>query len=156
MYVETYQWLEDNPEKPDGWDTERNSILEAHLVHARVLINFFFPQSKRDDDVLVADYIHEFNSMNNVNVDFLRTQAKDIGGKLVHLTLKPKPYLMSEKEWQILEIVKNLVPIINSFLKNVPESKFEEDKLTESKEILSDLTSRLTSRPSRFSLSPST
>lgn len=154
MYVETYQWLENNPAKSEGWDTVRNSIFVAHLVHARTLINFFFSKPKWDTDVVVTDYIQGINYEDNDK--FLRGQACDIGGKLVHLTINLKPDLMSQKEWQISEIMEKLVPIIDTFLTTIPANKFAENKLTESQEILSKLTSKLNSKPSRFSSSPST
>ncbi len=64
MYVETLLWLQDRPASTE-WDTVRNAILEDHLVHTRVLINFLSKLEKRErkNDVLAVDYFHDRRDM---------------------------------------------------------------------------------------------
>jgi hypothetical protein len=123
MYVETLRWLQDQP-KATEWDTVRNAVLEDHLVHARVLINFLskFRKDERKDDVLAIDYFHDCRDVfQPLRDNFLKSQAANIGGYLVHITTKPMPILKSKQEWFIRETAMNLVPALQSYLLAVPE-----------------------------------
>jgi hypothetical protein len=125
MYVETLLWLQDHIDSI-GWDTVRNAILEDHLVHARILINFLSNGNSRDrkDDVLAIDYFHGLNNVYYQLQDvFLTDQIKEIGGQLVHITKKSMPKLKSEKDWSIRDTASKLVPALQIFLNVVPETK---------------------------------
>lgn len=127
MYVETLLWLQ-SQERPDGWDTIRNAIIETHLVHERVLINFICNSTARDTDLLAIDYFHDVPSIfYPPQDDFLNGQASRIGGQLVHLTTKPMPNLKSEQDWQIRETAKKLVPALQIFLYKVSEPRFPDN-----------------------------
>jgi hypothetical protein len=142
MYVETLLWLKDHPFS-FGWDTVRNAILEDHLVHTRVLINFLSKgdMSERKDDVLAIDYFHDLPGMFEKLQDvFLNNQANDIGGHLVHITKKPMPKLKSEQEWFIRETASKLVPALKRFLNIVPESRLVDGAQYECLDYLAKLT----------------
>ena len=123
MYVETLLWLQQH-EKPSSWDTIRNAVLESHLVHERVLINFVcYLTPKQEMDVLAVHYFSESpNDFHPPQDDVLNNQAKNIGGQLVHLTVK-STQLKSEQEWSIRETANKLVPVLEEFFSNVAESK---------------------------------
>jgi hypothetical protein len=124
MYVETLLWLHDHS-KPDIWDTVRNSVIETHLVHERILINFICNGTARDTDVLAVDYFSDTpNTFYPRTDDFLREQAQNIGSQLVHLTTKPMPKLKSQQEWFIRETSEKLIPALKTFLYKVSENKF--------------------------------
>ena len=125
MYVETLLWLQ-NHLASAGWDTVRNAILEDHLVHARVLINFLSKGDAHDrkDDVIAVDYFHDLPGIyQRVQDVLLESQADDIGGHLVHITKKPMPKLKSEQEWLIRETAGKLAPALETFLKLVPAKR---------------------------------
>ena len=123
MYVETLLWLQSHA-RPEGWDTVRNAVLETHLIHERVLINFISNSIAKDTDVLAIDYFHDSPyDFHPLQDDFLHSQAKSIGGQLVHLTTKGIPKLKSEQEWYIRNTVAKLVPALKEFLGNVTESR---------------------------------
>ena len=124
MYVETLLWLQQHA-RPYGWDTVRNAILESHLVHERVLINFLcYVMPKQDTDVLAVHYFSESaNDFHPPQDDLLNNEAKNIGGQLVHLTVR-STRLKSEQEWRIRETVNKLVPALKEFLSNVREDRF--------------------------------
>jgi hypothetical protein len=153
MYTETFRWIKDNQEKPLEWVTNRNAIIEAHLVHARTLISFFFPNKNRKDDVVATDYF-DFDPARLLfdKGEFLKKQVQIIGGQLVHLTTKQIPILTSEKEWPISEIKEQLVPIIERFLLNVPINLFAENVIANSQSILSSINPD----PQEFSVTPTT
>jgi len=133
MYVETLLWLQSNKDKPDGWATVRNAMIEAHLVHSRILINFICnANSQYQTDVLAFDYFHDTSSIfTPLQSEFLKNQANDIGGQLVHLTTKPMPKLKSEQEWLIRETADELVPALKEFFTKVSETRFEKDVKSE-------------------------
>jgi hypothetical protein len=129
MYVETLLWLQDHPAF-GGWNTLRNAILEDHLVHARILINFLSKRTKhdREDDVLAEDYFHDIpNIFEPLQDSFLNQQAQAIGGQAVHITKKPMPKLRSQKEWPTRDIAAKLTFAIKLFLKVVPETRLADD-----------------------------
>jgi hypothetical protein len=125
MYVETLMWLLDYQESPKNLDMVRNAILEDHLVHTRVLINFISSDNnQRPTDVIASDYFHDTpNVFRESHDSFLDNQVKSIGGHLVHITTKPMPQLKSEQEWCIRETSDRLIPYLNTFLTEVPEKR---------------------------------
>jgi hypothetical protein len=127
MYVETLLWLQSH-EQPNEWDTVRNAILESHLIHERVLINFICNSTtKQYTDVLAIHYFRDSpNDFYPLKDELLNSEAKSIGGQLVHLTIKSTS-LKSEQEWQIREVANKLVPTISGFLDNVVETRFTKD-----------------------------
>ncbi|PKN91740.1 MAG: hypothetical protein CVU44_17655 [Chloroflexi bacterium HGW-Chloroflexi-6] len=142
MYVETLIWLKEHP-RPENWDTVRNAILEDHLVHARVLINFISgPSAKnkpRNTDVFATNYFYEsINIFAPIPDPFLINQAKNIGGQLVHLTINSTK-LKSEQEWPIYEIANKLILALKEFLRVVPETKLTENIKNESLLLLENL-----------------
>ena len=125
MYVETLLWLQDHLSFAE-WDTVRNAMLEDHLIHTRILINFISKSDahERKDDVLAIDFFHElYDVFHPLQDDFLESQADSIGGHLVHITTKPMPKLKSEQEWLIRETASKLVTALKTFLDVVPETR---------------------------------
>jgi len=125
MYEETLLWIQDH-QSSNSWNTVRNAVLEDHLVHARVLINFLSKDDtskRRKDDVLAMDYfINSKDVFEPLQDIFLNNQAKDIGGQAVHIIKKPMPKLKSQQDWPIGEIASRLIPGVESFLNAVPET----------------------------------
>ncbi len=132
MYTETFLWINNHKEKPEGWDTYRNAIIEDNLIHARILIDFFFSSAKYPGDIVVNDYFDntslKFPIAENI---FLKEQSRIIGGQLVHLTNKAMPELKSEQVWPIFELKENLTPLLLGFLASVPDNKFDQHSKAE-------------------------
>ncbi len=123
MYVETLLSIQSQP-TPLGWQTQYNAILDSHLIHARILINFLNTSSSRKTDVCAIDYFYVEQSQFDLVIDeFLKNQVEKIGGNLVHITTKPMPYLKSEQPWPVDEIKRKLVPLLKTFFYVVPENK---------------------------------
>jgi hypothetical protein len=140
MYIETLEYIKAHEEKPGGWDTTRNSIIESNLIHARVLINFFYKKTSHKTDVIAKDYFNFPLTDFPIQTDtFLMEQSSLIGGKLVHLTKKAYPDLKSEQEWPIFEIQEPLVKVILFFLGQVTEDKFDHSAKTTSLHLLQRL-----------------
>jgi hypothetical protein len=133
MLVETWLGLEQNPSQ-GGWETMRNAILEDHLVHARVLIDFLSTvrPGARGDDVVAIDYFHDNpTAFRRLDEPFLDDEAGRIGGWLVHITKKPMPQLKSAQSWPVDLISLALVPKIQDFMNAVPEERLEIGVLAE-------------------------
>ena len=125
MYVETMLWLQSHP-SPTGWDTVGNAVLEDHLVHARILINFFSKGDAhdRETDVLAEDFFHDLpNVFEPLKDRLLSDRAQDIGSQVVHITKKPMPKLRSQNDWPVRDIAVRLAPAIKPFLNAVPDHR---------------------------------
>jgi hypothetical protein len=141
MYVETLLWLQGRL-RPAGWDTEWNAMLEDHLVHARLLSEFLVARKrKRDDDVIALDFFHDQRADWKLPLDnFLRSERDDIGGHLMHITVKGDPLLKSERGWGVGLIANALVPLIREFFDHVPQSRLAEGIRSECVHHLAKLT----------------
>jgi len=145
MYIETYNEL--NSEKElCGWNTKHNCYLESNLLHARVLIEFFTtpPESKNyPTDLIAEDYIEDWNAKYvkglKLNHEFLITCKKKIGGVQFHLTSIHSPLLISQQEWPISEIFKNLYPMILEFTNLIPNEKVDPDSHITTKQLIDNL-----------------
>ena len=127
MYVETALSLQDQIYNPTGSKTVKNAILDSHLIHARILIQFLSKSDSYVTDVLAIDYFYDLpNKYQPLNDDFLNSQAEHIGSRLVHITTKPMFKLKSQQEWPIGQIAEELVPALKAFLEVVPENRLVE------------------------------
>jgi len=155
MYVETKIWLDANQlTSARNWETVWNAVLEDHLVHARVLIHFLSKDKKgHPTDVLALDYFYDNPSLFSLLTDaFLKSQADDIGGQMVHLTTKAMPLLKSNQNWPIDNIMGKLIPVLQNFFLLVPSSRLGAGIKTECLSYLR----RLTIHSTPISLSVST
>jgi hypothetical protein len=141
MYVETLRFLRGRIAQRVPKDIIWNSVLEAHLIHARVLIDFLGKDSGRDDDVLAIDFFHDAPGVFEPPRDeFLKTWADNVGGRLVHITTKPMPALKSEQDWPIEEIAFRLAPPLEACLAVLPENQLAEGVRAQTASHLSRLT----------------
>ena len=140
MYAETLRWLRDKSAIGETTGPEWNAMLEDHLVHARLLINFVSNVRGRDDDVIAIDYFHDAPHLYSpINDSFLQGAVDRIGGNLVHITTKPMPALKSQQKWEIDEISMKLVPALYNFLMVVPEVRLADGVRTDCMNHLSNL-----------------
>lgn len=140
MYVETLLWLQDHPTSPEYFDVVRNAILEDHLVHTRVLINFLRNERSRSTDLIASDYTEFQNTLSPSQDGSLISQKDDIGGFLVHITTKPIPKLKSEQEWFIKNTSCILIPYLEKFLDAVPDNLLAKNVKTDCQTQLNRLT----------------
>lgn len=139
MYIETHNELI-SEEEVKKWNTKHNCFLESHLLHARVLIEFFTtaPKSKKyQTDLTASDYIENWNvnylEYLKIDLEFLKSCKKSIGGIQLHLTSTDSSFLISQREWPITELFNNLHPMIVKFMNLVPKEKVD---LTSQKETI--------------------
>ncbi len=128
MYSETLNWIL-NQTFPDGWNTVGNAILEDHLIHTRILIDFLRKdeQHSQMDDILAIDYFHDSQEIYQPLDDlFLIQQAKKFGGYQFHITTKPFPRFRSKQDWEIGRIANILIPELQKFFLLVPNCRLAE------------------------------
>jgi hypothetical protein len=87
----------------------RNALLESFTVHARTLLQFFYPTSPRAHDVLSNDYFDDVVAWRKT----LGRQPKPLGqigsrvaAEIVHLTYTRIALLPEARDWNITEICK--------------------------------------------------
>lgn len=138
-YVETFDLLENNS-SPNFWSIYSIMTLETHLSHARALIDFVMPKNLRNTDITANDYVNNFNpNLDPEDKKFLCLQKDLIGQRLLHITTKPAPKLISNNRWQYGRISSLLKPILIDFIKKVPIELFFGNIQKESLDFLSDI-----------------
>jgi hypothetical protein len=159
MYAETYIWLSKNKDN-DFWNTERNAFIDAHLIHARALINFLGvpPTNNRwKTDMYALDFFHDCPELfSPISNQFLSEQSKNIGGKLVHITKNAIPNLKSQQHWPITTMAFEIIESIEKFLNVVPETRLENDVKKSSNSLISQLKNSIRNTITPFSVNVST
>jgi len=107
----------------DSQDTvERNALLEAHLIHSRNLIDFFLPGAKRDDDILLSDFVEDLWTPSGLPAERLGNLRIEIHKRLVHLTRRRS---IDFTGWPSLLITGDLMNLVRQFLDNFRTSSPE-------------------------------
>jgi hypothetical protein len=100
------------------WDTVyRNAIIESHLIHARVLIEFFCYESGRPDDIILSDFIERAWTPDGPELKRLRELLPEIHKRMAHLTRRRH----TEFPWASVSITGDLMTLVSEFLDRVLE-----------------------------------
>lgn len=103
-----------------------NAALESFTVHARVLLEFFFGDSPRPDDVVADDFLGGQGKWKKLRGDMptvlsdLRTR---VGTEVAHLTYARLSVTAETKGWHFVEILQALEGVVGRFLKAVPPER---------------------------------
>ncbi|MBE0690902.1 MAG: hypothetical protein IH587_12360, partial [Anaerolineae bacterium] len=124
---------EDAPEPlKDEYLTIHNSLVEAFLIHARALQDFFFGKAPNDPkahkDARAFDYFDDVSTWNHVlNKHHLEKglsseEKERVGYEAAHLSYRRE--LPLEKDvWPWLAIYNQFLPVIEAFITNVPPGR---------------------------------
>jgi len=66
-----------------------NAFIESFVIHARVLLDFFYPLKPRLDDVIAVDFFDRAKTWEEARpekTDILKTIHKRVGKEAAHLT----------------------------------------------------------------------
>lgn len=97
-----------------------NAMLETFLIHARNLIDFFYNDSPRKDDVVAKDFVSDWETL-RPTFTVLLVETRDNANKhLTHLTYA-RIDLTEPWKWHFEEIESNLVEVLNKFFETVSE-----------------------------------
>lgn len=104
-----------------GTGVIHNALLESFLVHARILIEFFFKDEEYKDTVRASHYIESGNSWKNIRPQ--KTKLIDETEKNAHKYLAHITYtrLKDKKEWPFIEITNEIDSVMKVFMENLPE-----------------------------------
>jgi len=129
MYVSTLLLLSKQAKLNEPKTIQTNSVLDSHMIHARVLIHFLSrpTNSTRPTDVIAVDFFHDKpNTFEPLDDEFLDEWAGNVGAWMVHITTKPMPTLKSQQGYPVPAIADKLVLALHNFVTLAPEERFKE------------------------------
>jgi hypothetical protein len=96
--------------------------LECFLLHARILLEFFYYKKNKKSYVRAADFIEskQWEALLPKKSPRLNQLQKRIDNELTHLTDKRISGLPSKKTWDIAMLL-DFITIIKIFKKNLPD-----------------------------------
>lgn len=132
MYLETLDWLNDHRTTSQGWNFPGNSILDAHLVYSRLLIEFIISPVKKDrpkDRFAISFFVDTDDPPFPVKSNILSNYKSKIDKQLAHVTVDMYPEFMikSEQGYEVNQIADELVPHLIYFFNSVPVEKMYDD-----------------------------
>lgn len=101
---------------------EANALLEAFILHVRVVIDFLYNDSPMPDDIVATDFFDAPEEWTNIRPpmsEALSTAKKRSNKELAHLTYKRLDIPPEGKEWPYIEIRDAITSVVNIFVKNV-------------------------------------
>lgn len=113
-----------------GEGTIRNAALEAFLLHARALTEFFYQASPRSSDIVAQDFMPvsviwtEICPPISTALEKVRHRA---GKHLAHLTYDRLEVKPETKPWPFLEILSGIAAPLRAFLQHAPKDVLSED-----------------------------
>ncbi len=105
---------------------EGKLFLEAFLVHARALIDFFYVNPLYDDDMVAQDFLPSPTDWNSerpvfpLDVDELRTAINKL---LAHLTYRRPEYAQKAWQWKAKLIRSHLLETAEIFKSHLPPER---------------------------------
>ena len=103
----------------------RNALLESFSIHARTLLDFFFPAiapPPRDDDLLASDYFQSAGRWEDVRGELPRDLIdvrRRVGKEIAHLTITRLDVTPETKPWNFPAIAAALDGVFRKFLRSV-------------------------------------
>ncbi|MBI3838808.1 MAG: hypothetical protein HY288_12860 [Planctomycetia bacterium] len=102
---------------------EASMVLESFLVHTRVLRDFFWRGRSRPDDVVAGDFVGGWKMPSDSEYSYLFSHKDRLDKALAHLTTARVTYDSEGKGWAIREIENEIEPMIERFLRELPEDR---------------------------------
>lgn len=106
----------------------RNALIESFVLHARALLDFFYPENPKADDVIVDDFFKmgsEWCKLCPPKSTLLSTVHKRVGKEIAHLTYARQKVTIDEKRWRHSEISREISELMAKFLKEVDRCKLD-------------------------------
>lgn len=121
-----------------GWEnTAANAMLEAFVLHLRIVVDFLYPRGRgfKDSDVLAGDFFdspEQWCKVRDKNIvkesRKVLEEARDRADKeMVHLTYDRLKVSKEEKGWQFVKIGNEAGRAVKVFIDNVPKDKLGSD-----------------------------
>lgn len=107
-----------------GTSVINNAILESFAIHVRVLIHFFYADSRQDDDVIAEDFFADPTLWRNKRppkTEVLATAKVRADKEVAHLTYSRQKVTPETKLWHFVPIAKDLQTAVQKFIELVPK-----------------------------------
>ena len=107
-----------------------NSLLEIFVIHVRGLMDFFYADRPKPDDVLAADFFSspvEWETVRPPCSETLSLAKKRAGKEIAHLTYARLAVTPENKSWQFIEVTAEVQKVMEVFLKHVAPEKLGTD-----------------------------
>jgi hypothetical protein len=107
----------------EGWLT--NTLLESFIIHLRALLDFFYGERPKPDDVIAADYFSQgqWDSIKPPLSDALKKARSRAHKEVAHLTYERLNVTLETKPWAFLSLASEVQGTMNLFLKNVSKDR---------------------------------
>ena len=102
-----------------------NAALDSLLLRARLLMDFFFRDTAKPDDVIALDFFHDFNPKpyKPRMTKKIERERNKINKRLMHLTTQPMPGLRSNQRYAIDKFAPPIVTAFRKWLSVVPDAR---------------------------------
>lgn len=108
----------------------KNAILEAFVIHTRVLIGFFFDDTPRTDDAVAGDFFFDSGIEWTAIRGSIPTQLDKIkaraGKEVAHLTYARLSVTPESKGWDIQSITSEIDSTVRLFVRRCPQDNLGE------------------------------
>jgi len=104
---------------------EINILLDSFAIHARNLLDFFYPKdSARIDDLLVFDFIDKlfYYNRNKTKKKELIFISRKVDKQVAHLTYTRNRYNQNTKAWPFVDISRKINKTLKAFYYSLPDS----------------------------------
>jgi len=102
-----------------------NAFIESFVIHARVLLDFFYPFKHRQDDVIAIDFFDRPKTWEEARpekTDILKKIHKRVGKEAAHLTYSRLKVSDEQKNWDHENIAHDIGVLVDCFLGTVSNS----------------------------------
>ena len=103
-----------------------NAILEAFIIHFRVLCDFLYPERPKPDEVIANHFFEDPTDWPKSRpklTRLLRQSRIRAGKEVAHLTYARQNVTPDDKLWKLPTIRKDMDEVIKAFFKAVPEDR---------------------------------
>jgi hypothetical protein len=103
-----------------------NAALESFTVHARVLLEVFFGDNPRPDDVVADDFLGGQGKWKELRGDMpavLSDLRARVGTEVAHLTYARLSVTPEAKGWHFVDILQAFEGVVGQFLRAVPTER---------------------------------
>lgn len=104
-----------------------NALVESHAIHARVLHDFFYSDSSRfDDDILASHFfsVGQWAELRPSKPEILTALNARVGKEIAHLSYLR---LGEQSSWQVVEITKAIESVLEVFKLKVDRRFMSDD-----------------------------
>ena len=108
-----------------GWLLD--SLLESFVIHFRALLDFFYAEKPRIDDVIASDFFPDEGRWEKIRPplsEYLSKFWARAHKEVAHLTYARLDVTPETKEWNHVEIADEIKSIMDLFLANAPKHLF--------------------------------